>query len=391
MNILYFGNRDYWDLEKAGHTRYENIFKTLMNLNKHQVLYTRIYGWKHFIKNFIHYSKNICRIKIKFSKNTLFILEIKNNKLGILSIYTNNRENVLIDTISSLENLADFQQRNKWIWFNNYLLWDKIKNVRGYKYYFDSFEIFFDPSTGKEDRSYRVKDCYNDIAKNASLITSISNAGVSFFKSIRPNSQVFLIRNGVDLKIFKPEKILKKNSQKVVGLIGNLHNYHDYSGLVMAARELKNVSFIIVGKILKDKELIDKETENDLKELFSLTNVKHHTWIPINELPEIISTFDAGLITYKTKKHDIDTLLNTGDSLKKYQYLACNVPVITSDCQEIDSDLEDGIFTFYEQKEMKYVIEKVIYNEKKINYHNLVKKYDWNLILKEIFKYTTEN
>ena len=121
MNILYFGNRDYWDLEKAGHTRYENIFKTLMNLNKHQVLYTRIYGWKHFIKNFIHYSKNICRIKIKFSKNTLFILEIKNNKLGILSIYTNNRENVLIDTISSLENLADFQQRNKWIWFNNYL------------------------------------------------------------------------------------------------------------------------------------------------------------------------------------------------------------------------------------------------------------------------------
>lgn len=32
MNIIYFGNRNYWDIEKTGHTRYEHIFKTIWEI-----------------------------------------------------------------------------------------------------------------------------------------------------------------------------------------------------------------------------------------------------------------------------------------------------------------------------------------------------------------------
>ena len=36
MNIIYFGNRDYWDIKTNGHTRFENIFKSLVKLDKYQ-------------------------------------------------------------------------------------------------------------------------------------------------------------------------------------------------------------------------------------------------------------------------------------------------------------------------------------------------------------------
>ena len=218
-------------------------------------------------------------------------------------------------------------------------------------------------------------------------MTTISNAGVSYFRSLNSNSRVFLVRNGVDLSIFKPNNISEKKSHKIVGLIGNLHIYHEYSGLIMAAQAMKDVSFVIIGKIPKVKNLSNPETKSNLEKLFSLPNVKHHGWVPLCDLPAFISTFDAGLITYKTKKLDPDNLLNTGDSLKKYQYLACDVPVITSDCQEIDAELKDGIFIYDDEIELQSVIRNVIFSEKKINYSNLVKKYDWNQIVGKILKY----
>ena len=384
MNIIYFGNRNYWDIEKTGHTRYEHIFKSLVKLNKHQIIYTRIFRWMHLAKHSLYHLKNIFSIRVKLSDQSLLIFQIKSDRLEILSIYTNNREKILSNTIASIEKLAHFQSRNRWIWFNNPLIWDDIKNVKGYKYYFDTVELYFSVVEYKHLEDSLTKT-YRDIFANIHLLTTISNTGVKYFKHLNPELSVYLVRNGVDLDMFKPSDISKNDEgQKVVGLIGNLNSNHEYRGLLNAARELKNIRFVIVGKVHGRAELLDKDTKNNLDELFLLPNVEYYEWVTVTDLPSLISTFDAGLITYKTIKHDPDNLLNTGDSLKKYQYLACNVPVISSDCQDVDTELQDGVFTFYEEKELKTVIEEVVYNEKKLNYRALVKNYDWDLIIKKI-------
>ena len=134
-------------------------------------------------------------------------------------------------------------------------------------------------------------------------------------------------------------------------------------------------------------EFLDQDTKNNLNRLFKLSNVEYHHWVPQNELPNFISRFDVGLITYKTAKNDPGNLLDTGDSLKKYQYLACNVPVISSDCQKLDTSLKKGIFIYYNEKELKSLIEKVLYSFKPIDYRELVLKYDWKNIINQIMDY----
>ena len=387
MNIIYFGNRNYWDIEKAGHTRYEHIFKSLVKLNEHQIIYTRIFQWTALLKHATYYIKNIFSIRIRFSSKSLLIFQNKDDRLDVLSIYTNNREKILSDTVASIEKLSHFKGGSRWIWFNNPFIWDNIKNTIGYKYYFDTVELYFSVVEYKHLENSLTKT-YKDIVENIHLLTTISNIGVEYFKNLNPKLPVFLVRNGVNLDIFKPSDINNGSErQKIVGLIGNLNSNHEYSGLLNAARELKDIKFIIVGKVHGGASELDHDTKNNLDELFILPNVECYEWVPVTNLPSLISTFDAGLITYKTKKHDPDNLLNTGDSLKKYQYLACNVPVISSDCQEVDMELRDGVFTYYEEKELKSLIEKVIYKDNKFNYRALVTNYDWNLVTKRILAY----
>ena len=140
---------------------------------------------------------------------------------------------------------------------------------------------------------------------------------------------------------------------------------------------------------------MEKVSLNSIKitinSLLKLPNVKHYKWVPVNDLPSLINTFDVGLITYKTKMHDRNSLLGTGDSLKKYQYLACNVPVISSDCQKVDIELRDGIFNYFKEEDLKSLIENVLYNEENTDYRKLVKNYDWGIILDKILSYACLN
>ena len=387
MNIIYFGNRNYWDIEKAGHTRYEHIFKSLVKLNEHQIIYTRIFQWTALLKHATYYIKNIFSIRIRFSSKSLLIFQNKDDRLDVLSIYTNNREKILSDTVASIEKLSHFKGGSRWIWFNNPFIWDNIKNTIGYKYYFDTVELYFSVVEYKHLENSLTKT-YKDIVENIHLLTTISNIGVEYFKNLNPKLPVFLVRNGVNLDIFKPSDINNGSErQKIVGLIGNLNSNHEYSGLLSAARDLKNIQFVIIGKVHGGSELLDKDTKNNLDELFSLPNVVYYKWVPITDLPSLISTFDAGLITYKTKKHDPDNLLNTGDSLKKYQYLACNVPVISSDCQENDDVIMKGVEIYYSEDELVEVIRKVLNKGKQMNYREMVRDYNWSNITKKILHY----
>ena len=391
MHIIFFGNRDYWDIKNNGHTRYENIFKSLVKLNKHQIAYVRIFNCRRVIKHAFNYLKNIFRIKIVFSKWSFIIRQINSDKLIILSIYTTNKKGIILKLIDTIENLASIKSRNKWIWFNSPLLWDSIKNTYGYKYYFDSVELLHGVVEYKHLQN-TLEKIYKDIAGKIQLLVTISEPGMKYYKKLNPNLFISLVKNGVNLKLFKPLKSNRRFiDQKVVGLVGNLNDNHEYSGLLSAAKKLNNIKFVIVGKRHGDSKLLKQSTKNNLDELFKLPNVIHYKWVPSKDLPRLINTFDVGLITYKTKKKISDNLLDTGDSLKKYQYLACNVPVISSDCQEVDKVLKKGIYTYYDEDEIKPLIEKVVHIKDEMDYRELVIDHDWDLIIKRILNIVQKN
>ena len=387
MNIIYFGNRDYSDIKTNGHTRFENIFKSLVNLDKYQVVYTRIFNFKNLINHASYYLKNFFSIKVVFSDWKIIVRQIKSDKLIILSIYTMSSKNVILRIIDKIEDFMPIKSRAKWIWFNSPFLWDKIKGVDGYKYYFDTVELYFSVIEYKHLENSITKT-YKKIVKNIHLLTTISESGVAYFKDMNPKLPIHLVKNGIDLNLFKPIKNRQTNKrQKVVGLIGNLNSNHEYKGLLNAAVELKNIRFVIIGKMHGGSEFLDENTKDNLSNLFKLPNVEYHEWVPQKELPNFISRFDVGLITYKTAKNDPGNLLNTGDSLKKYQYLACNIPVISSNCQKLDMPLKKGILVYYNEKELKSLIEKVVYSDSNVDYRELVTNYDWKNIINQIMDY----
>ena len=124
---------------------------------------------------------------------------------------------------------------------------DSIKDLNGYKYYFDTVELYFSVVEYRH-LEYSLNKTYKDIASKIDLLITISNNGVKYFKSLNPQLPVNLIRNGVDLNLFKPPKYkIKDDGVKVVGLVGNLNSNHEYSGLLKAAKELTEIRFIIIG------------------------------------------------------------------------------------------------------------------------------------------------
>ena len=386
MTILYFGNRDYWNIAKLGHTRFEQIFKALIDLDEDNLIYSSIYIPRQLIKHFPFYLKNIFRTKIIIVKNIVICFTRKKKKLCILSIYSNDRNLVLKRCLDSVHRILARDDSDKWIWFNNPFHWHAIKGIKNFKYVFDSFELYFSVVEYKHQKE-KIHELYREISYNVSLLTTVTNAGLDYFKNLNPQLPVYVVKNGVNFKEFVPGKNKKEKGQKVIGLIGNFNSNHNYDGLVEAATYLDNVKFILIGKAYNKGNSFDEHTKENLEKLYRLPNVEYHKWIPSSELPKYINRFDAGLITYKTKKHDPTNLLNTGDSLKKYQYLACNVPVITSDCQDFDDKLSKGITVYYDEKELKSAIKKVLFQESHGNLRELVQDYDWSLKVKEILEY----
>ena len=162
----------------------------------------------------------------------LFFDKIKSDKLIVLSIYTISSKNIISRIIHTIEDFALIESRIKWIWFNSPFLWDKIKGVDGYKYYFDTVELYFSVIEYKHLESSITKT-YNKIVKNIHLLTTISESGVKYFSDMNPELPIYLVKNGIDLNLFKSIKKREINrSQKIVGLIGNLNSNQEYKGLL---------------------------------------------------------------------------------------------------------------------------------------------------------------
>ena len=96
-------------------------------------------------------------------------------------------------------------------------------------------------------------------------------------------------------------------------------------------------------------------------------------------LPEIMSSFDVGLIPLKQSEKVYQ--LNSGKFL---QYLAINIPIISVPFNEFIR-FEDSVYFCNNDQEFIDSINLIILNKNK-NYHNskLLKEFDWNTIAKHV-------
>ena len=143
-----------------------------------------------------------------------------------------------------------------------------------------------------------------------------------------------VIANGVDTETFRPvadrgalKKALNLEGKFVLVFAGTHGHVTDTAVFVEAARQLAihpDIHFLFVGDGVEKQGLVSLATEG------GLSNMTFLDPLPETRLAEVINAADVGLNTLKPVAFNEHVI-----SVKVFTYMACGIPVITTDKQAL--------------------------------------------------------
>ena len=179
---------------------------------------------------------------------------------------------------------------------------------------------------------------------NVQMIGITKKSYKELFDSINPPIYLPL---GVDRQLFFPKHL--KTSHLTIGYVGMLETHNVDKGVLNACKEIVKINndfetkTIIVGGPNKKLEEIKKFVEvNSMSSYFEINE-----FVPHEEVPEIISKFDIGIVPYPNNKH----MSLYASPMKIFELASCGVPILASDIEshvELES-LNLGIVYFDHQ------------------------------------------
>ncbi len=191
----------------------------------------------------------------------------------------------------------------------------------------EAFVVFDAVDNWIEHPSYRryterLEKAYQEIQERADVVFTVSESLIELFGR---SERAYFIPNAVDAKHFitatadrslLPEGIDEK--KPLVGYHGVIQSRVNMAILDYVSEQLPDVQFLITGPVWK-------ESEDDVKRLTKRANVFHRGMISYQELPALIQCFDVAIIPHK-----VDTLTQSMNPLKIYEYLAAGKPIIAT-------------------------------------------------------------
>lgn len=361
MNLYYFGADDTWEnLVNKGFTRRNtNILKELTKRKEFENVYVVKRTIKTKLIKEILTSKGDGKIKDIFYASLLK----ENNK-------TSKRINSILAKFQ-----ISLQTRQKPS--NQDIIWSywpyghecsKYVNLKGYKVFDSDHNIIENENV--DDKKKRSK-LLKKIAENSNLILSSSRSMINWFNE-KGFSNTYFLRNGVDPSRFKKKE--KKTNKLIIGYCGSLSRWIDQDILVDLIKNNPQYTFRIIGKSYK----------TDISEI-----LKNHKNVELmgeknsSEVTKIMNTFDVGLVLYKNNKG------NDVDSMKIYEYLAANVPVVSTNFREhLNIDFENNIYISNGVKELENNIQIALKEKidiKKVQH--FLNKSTWTKRVEEIIQY----
>ncbi|REL38444.1 glycosyltransferase WbuB [Rhodohalobacter sp. SW132] len=165
--------------------------------------------------------------------------------------------------------------------------------------------------------------------RKADLLIPVTPASEKIIEKRASGTSTVVIPNGVDLNLFHKKTDVQSgvdepiNPNKFrVGYVGSLGFIHDLNTLIRAAKMCEtnpDIEFIIVG---------DSGRNNRLQYLLDEYQPANVQWVGLKEhrqIPYYISSFDIA-VNPVNNRFALESIV----TVKFYEYLACEVPVITS-------------------------------------------------------------
>lgn len=223
-------------------------------------------------------------------------------------------------------------------------------------------------------RIYHVVDPYmhskldKKIALDSDLIVCTSGKYVSYYKSLGCG-KVINISHGVSNDEFLLDNSEVKRIKEEFGdfaiFVGTLND--DVSFEVLQKIAEKGVSLHILGKKLLTIEKKQKQWD----EIKNHSNIYYHGVVPAKNLKNFIASAKVGLVVYD---FDLRKIIGSRSPLKILNYIAQEIPVVTSIDSEI-SELEGkAIYRVYELDNFVEYVGKAIKGKLEVD-KNSVEKY----------------
>lgn len=197
-----------------------------------------------------------------------------------------------------------------------------------------------------------LEKAYEKFSSVASIWLTNSDENINFFKAKFSVSEIFLVKNGVDVEKFNKKRPLpedlKEIPRPIVGFGGKITHLFDYSIINRIANDHPEKSFVVLGQIL-DKEAFSKLDKK--KNIYYLGDKSYDIY------PNYVSNFDLGIVPYVNKEKS-----HGGDSIKIYEYLAAGLKVVSTFHNE-DLNFKGVVYVCSNEEDFSKYIDEALENE----------------------------
>lgn len=243
------------------------------------------------------------------------------------------------------------------------------------KCFFDAWDNFIlFPSNKKMFKSFY--NAYSIMSKECLAWFTNSTENISYYNKHYQPKRCYLIKNGVDVKVFSKSYSLPYDMEKIprpiIGFGGKISHLVDPEIINFILQEYPTYSFVFVGQILS------KEVFKKIKKTSNFYYLGDKSY---SEYPAYVSNFDLGIVPYVSKR-----LQHGGDSMKVYEYLAAGLEVVGVPGGGMQ-DLSSLIYLANSQEEFSRGIKNAILKKGE---RMLPEIYTWEYKTKEIIQIIKE-
>jgi teichuronic acid biosynthesis glycosyltransferase TuaH len=320
LNIIMFNMSKYSDWQKGIANRNYHVLHNLVKseqVNKIIACDFLPFNWKMAVKTYINDQiLKDTRGEVVYGDLTSRCWQISSKILVYSTIDSVLNKSRIITELKKIIAKEDMEQ-NLVIWNYDPMYADYFGKFENATYVFDAVDDWQSHSSYKKYESI-LKGNYETIKAKSDLIFTVS-------EYLRDNlfekqSHVHWMPNAVDLEFFQSETkvhpLVASLPHPIVGFLGILQDRIDLDILDSLASNNPEMSIVLAGPVWKNFPV---------KNFCKYKNV--HFLGPIKrwEIPMLYNGFDVGIIPYKTNK-----FVKSTDPMKYYEYLASNLPVVST-------------------------------------------------------------
>jgi glycosyltransferase involved in cell wall biosynthesis len=171
-----------------------------------------------------------------------------------------------------------------------------------------------------KDMSQKIRESVDIVVYSAKTLEAYANTFAGKTTAVH-------LPNGIDFNAFISEnkeipEAIEQIKKPIAVYVGALESWFDSELLAYVAEKLSDISFLIIGP--HDNRLSHLKR---LKNIYLIGTVEH------NQLHQYLQHCHVGIIPFNVDRYP--QLINKVNPLKLYEYMACGLPVVATEWEEL--------------------------------------------------------